>query len=81
MDMVAWSAVNALARQHTLKSAPAPRAAATEGSIHMAVALPRYMPLVVTDTLRARSCGGIHCRMRGDEGPWGDQGPWYATCT
>jgi hypothetical protein len=40
---------------------PGPRQAASAGSASMAPALPRYMPLVASDTARARSCGGTHC--------------------
>ena len=40
---------------------PGPRAAATAGSASMAPAEPRYIPEVVRDTARARSCGGTHC--------------------
>ncbi len=47
------------------RSEPGPRAAATAGSASMAAAEPRYMPEVVSDTARARSCGGTHCSSTG----------------
>ena len=51
------------------RSEPGPRAAATAGSASMAAAEPRYMPEVVSDTARARSCGGTHCSSTGMTNP------------